>query len=100
MYLGMYKEDEDYVPMNWDALASNPDVWETIKEEMEDKFGAECLMKIITAAKEAGLKDKDIFLPMEADVEEDMAEEEVDVAEGMPEYASLEEDSIGDTTED
>jgi hypothetical protein len=92
MYLEMYNK-EDYVPLNWDKLASNPDVWETIKEEMEYKFGADCMMKIITAAKEAGLKDKDIFLPVA-----DMEDSEED--EGMPEYASLEEDSIGDTTED
>jgi hypothetical protein len=92
MYLEMYNK-EDYVPLNWDKLASNPDVWSTIKEEMEYKFGADCMMKIITAAKEAGLKDKDIFLPVA-----DMEDSEED--EGMPEYASLEEDSIGDTTED
>jgi hypothetical protein len=98
MYLEMYNK-EDYVPLNWDKLASNPDVWETIKEEMEYKFGADCMMKIITAAKEAGLKDADIFLPV-ADMEEEEDMEEEDMAEGMPEYASLEEDSIGDTTED
>ena len=94
MYLEMYNK-EDYVPLNWDKLASNPDVWATIKEEIEKKFSADCLLTVITAAKEAGLKDKDIFLPV-ADLEEE--EEEMD--EGMPEYASLEEDSIGDTTKD
>lgn len=94
MYLEMYN-NEDYVPLNWDKLATNPDVWEVIKEEIEKKFSADCMMTVITAAKEAGLKDKDIFLPV-ADLEEE--EEEMD--EGMPEYASLEEDSIGDTTED
>jgi hypothetical protein len=98
MYLEMY-DKEDYVPMNWDALASNPDVFETIKEEMDKKFSADCLLTIITAAKEAGLKDKDIFLPV-ADMEDEDTAEEEDMAEGMPEYASLEEDSIGDTTED
>lgn len=96
MYLEMYNK-EDYVPLNWDKLASDPDVWATIKEEIEKKFSADCLLTVITAAKEAGLKDKDIFLPV-ADLEEDSEEE--DMAEGMPEYASLEEDSIGDTTED
>ena len=96
MYLEMYNK-EDYVPLNWDKLASNPDVWETIKEEIEKKFSADCLLTVITAAKEAGLKDKDIFLPV-ADLEKDEDEEEED--EGMPEYASLEEDSIGDTTKD
>ena len=96
MYLEMYNK-EDYVPLNWDKLASNPDVWATIKEEIEKKFSADCLLTVITAAKEAGLKDKDIFLPV-ADLEKDEDEEEED--EGMPEYASLEEDSIGDTTED
>ncbi len=89
MYLEMYQK-EDFVPMNWDKLVSNPDVFETIKEEMEKKFSAECLMTIITAAKEAGLKDTDIFMPI-ADLEEE---------DGMPEYEDLEEDSIGDTTED
>lgn len=92
MYMMMSGEEEEFVPMNWDALVKNPAVFETIKEEMEDKFSAECLMKIITAAKEAGLKDKDIFLPMQADEEEDMAEEE--------EYASPFEDSIGNSLED
>jgi len=93
MYLEMYNK-EDYVPLNWDKLITNPAVWETIKEEIEKKFSADCMMTVITAAKEAGLKDKDIFLPV-ADMKD---EEEVD--EGMPEYASLEEDSIGDSTED
>ena len=92
MYLEMYNK-EDYVPLNWDKLATNPDVWEVIKEEIEKKFSADCMMTVITAAKEAGLKDKDIFLPVA-----DLEEEEED--EGMPEYASLEEDSIGDTTKD
>lgn len=98
MYLEMYNK-EDYVPLNWDKLASNPDVWATIKEEIEKKFSADCLLTVITAAKEAGLKDADIFLPV-ADMEEEEDMEEEDMAEGMPEYASLEEDSIGDTTED
>lgn len=98
MYLEMYNK-EDYVPLNWDKLASNPDVWVTIKEEIEKKFSADCLLTVITAAKEAGLKDADIFLPV-ADMEEEEDMEEEDMAEGMPEYASLEEDSIGDTTED
>jgi hypothetical protein len=96
MYLEMYQK-EDFVPMNWDKLVSNPDVFETIKEEMEKKFSAECLMTIITAAKEAGLKDTDIFMPI-ADLEEEDEEEKED--DGMPEYEDLEEDSIGDTTED
>lgn len=98
MYLEMYNK-EDYVPLNWDKLATNPDVWATIKEEIEKKFSADCLLTVITAAKEAGLKDKDIFLPV-ADLEEEEEEEEEDMDEGMPEYASLEEDSIGDTTKD
>lgn len=95
MYLEMY-DKENYVPLNWDKLVTNSDVFETIKEEMEKKFSADCLLTIITAAKEAGLKDADIFLPV-ADMEDS---EEEDMEEGMPEYASLEEDSIGDTTED
>lgn len=99
MYLEMYN-NEDYVPLNWDKLATNPDVWETIKEEIEKKFSADCMMTVITAAKEAGLKDKDIFLPV-ADLEDSEEESEMEEEnEGMPEYASLEEDSIGDTTED
>lgn len=99
MYLEMYNK-EDYVPLNWDKLITNPDVWATIKEEIEKKFSADCLLTVITAAKEAGLKDADIFLPV-ADMEEEEEDiEEEDMAEGMPEYASLEEDSIGDTTED
>ena len=99
MYLEMYNK-EDYVPLNWDKLITNPDVWSTIKEEIEKKFSADCLLTVITAAKEAGLKDADIFLPV-ADMEEEEEDiEEEDMAEGMPEYASLEEDSIGDTTED
>lgn len=96
MYLEMYN-NEDYVPLNWDKLATNPDVWEVIKEEIEKKFGADCMMTVITAAKEAGLKDADIFLPV-ADLEDSEEEEMED--EGMPEYANLEEDSIGDTTKD
>ena len=99
MYLEMYNK-EDYVPLNWDTLASNPDVWETIKEEIEKKFSADCILTGITAAKEAGLKDKDIFLPV-ADLEdEEEGMEEEDMSEGMPEYADLEEDSIGDTTKE
>ena len=99
MYLEMYNK-EDYVPLNWDKLASNPDVWEVIKEEIEKKFSADCMMTVITAAKEAGLKDKDIFLPV-ADLEDSEEESEMEEEdEGMPEYASLEEDSIGDTTKD
>lgn len=90
MYM-MMSNTEDFVPLNWDKLVKDPAVFETIKEEMEKKFSAECLMTIITAAKEAGLKDKDIFMPVEADKEEDMAEEE---------YASPFEDSIGNTIED
>jgi len=95
MYLEMY-DKEDYVPLNWDKLVQNPAVFETIKEEIEKKFSADCMMTVITAAKEASLKDADIFLPV-ADMEK---EDEVDMEEGMPEYASLEEDSIGDSTED
>jgi hypothetical protein len=97
MFIEMYNK-EDYVPLNWDTLASNPDVWSTIKEEIEKKFSADCILTVITAAKEAGLKDKDIFLPVKDMEEEDTKEE--DMSEGMPEYADLEEDSIGDTTED
>lgn len=60
-------EEEDtemYAPLNWDALAKNENVWMVMKEEMDKKFEAECLMKIITAAKQEGMKDDKIFLPM------------------------------------
>ena len=79
-------EMEDYVPLNWDSLSSNPDVWMTIKEEMDKKFSADCMMKIITKAKEVGLKDKDIFLPVEkeeGEEEEDAAAEERDILQRM-----------------
>lgn len=89
----MYYNKEDYVPLNWDKLVKNPVVFETIKEEMEKKFSADCMMTIITAAKEAGLKDKDIFAPMEAEDEEDSEEEK-------EEYVSVFSDSIGNTIED
>jgi len=93
MYLEMYNK-EDYVPLNWDTLASNPDVWETIKEEIEKKFSADCILTVITAAKEAGLKDKDIFAPMKAEDPEEDEEEEKE------EYVSVFSDSIGNTIED
>lgn len=78
-----YEEEESYVPLNWDSLVKNKTVFEVIKEEMDKKFEAECLMKIITAAKEEGLKDKDIFAPV-------MKEEIV----------SLFGDSVGNSLED
>lgn len=83
-------EQEEYVPLNWDALSADDDVWATIKEEMEKKFSANCLMTIITKAKEVGLKDKDIFLPVEKEDEEEEKEEYVEVFES----------SIEDTTKD
>jgi hypothetical protein len=94
MYM-MMGEKEDFVPLNWDALVKNPTVFETIKEEMEKKFSAECLMTIITSAKEAGLKDKDIFMPVEAE-EEDSEEEEED----KEEYIDVFGNSIENTVED
>ena len=54
--------ENDYVPLNFDELSKNPAVWEVIKEEMNYLSG-DCLMKIITAAKEQGLKDDKIFMP-------------------------------------
>lgn len=90
----MYYNKEDYVPLNWDKLVKNPAVFETIKEEMEKKFSADCMMTIITAAKEAGLKDKDIFGAMEAEDPEEDEEEEKE------EYVSVFSDSIGNTIED
>lgn len=87
----MYYNKEDYVPLNWDKLVKNPAVFETIKEEMEKKFSADCMMTIITAAKEAGLKDKDIFGPMEKEESEEEEKEE---------YVSVFSDSISNTIED
>ena len=64
----MYKKENDYVPLNIEELSKNPEVWEVIKEEIQNLSG-DCLMKIITAAKEQGLKDKQIFMPTEEVVE-------------------------------
>jgi hypothetical protein len=58
----MYYKENDFVPLNFEELSKNPAVWEVIKEEMNYLSG-DCLMKIITAAKEEGLKDSDIFFP-------------------------------------
>ncbi len=57
-----YEKENEFVPLNFDELSSNPAVWEVIKEEMNYLSG-DCLMKIITAAKEQGMKDSEIFLP-------------------------------------
>lgn len=62
-----YKENE-FVPLNIETLSKNPVVWEVIKEELQNLSG-ECLMKIITVAKEQGLKDNKIFMPTEEVVE-------------------------------
>lgn len=65
----MYDDKEnEFVPLNFQELSKNPAVWEVMKEEMNYLSG-ECLMKIITAAKEQGLKDKQIFMPTEEVVE-------------------------------
>jgi hypothetical protein len=64
----MYEKENEFVPLNFETLSKNPAVWEVIKEEMQYLSG-ECLMKIITAAKEEGLKDKQIFMPTEEVVE-------------------------------
>jgi hypothetical protein len=64
----MYEKDNDYVPLNIEELSKNTAVWEVIKEEIQNLSG-DCLMKIITAAKEQGLKDKQIFMPTEEVVE-------------------------------
>jgi hypothetical protein len=58
----MYDKENEFVPLNFETLMKNPVVREVIKEEMQYLSG-ECLMKIITAAKEEGLKDKQIFMP-------------------------------------
>lgn len=57
-------ENEMMAPLNWDSLAKNENVWSVIKEEMDKKFEAECMMRIITAAKQEGMKDDKVFLPM------------------------------------
>ena len=64
----MYDKENEFVPLNFQELSKNAAVWEVIKEEMNYLSG-ECLMKIITAAKEQGLKDKQIFMPTEEVVE-------------------------------
>lgn len=65
----MYDDKEnEFVPLNFERLSKNAAVWEVMKEEMNYLSG-ECLMKIITAAKEQGLKDKQIFMPTEEVVE-------------------------------
>ncbi len=60
----MYEKENEFVPLNFEALMKNPEVLKVILEEMQYLSG-ECLMKIITAAKEQGLKDKQIFMPTE-----------------------------------
>ena len=60
-------EDEEYgmmAPLNWDSLIKNDNVWSVIKDEIEKKFGPECMMRVITAAKQEGMKDDKVFLPM------------------------------------
>jgi hypothetical protein len=64
----MYDKENDFVPLNFERLSKNAAVWEVMKEEMNYLSG-ECLMKIITAAKEQGLKDKQIFMSTEEVVE-------------------------------
>lgn len=64
----MYDKENDFVPLNIERLSKNAAVWEVIKEEIQYLKG-DCLMKIITAAKEQGLKDNQIFMPTEEVVE-------------------------------
>ena len=64
----MYDKENEFVPLNFEELSKNPAVWEVIKEEMNYLSG-DCLMKIITAAKEEGLKDNQIFFTPVAEVE-------------------------------
>lgn len=85
MFIEEMEDEESFVPLNWDKLVRNPAVLEVIKEEL-DELEAESLMKIITVAKEQGLKDAQIFNPV-------LPEEEVD-------YKDLREGSIEDSTED
>jgi hypothetical protein len=69
----MYDKENEFVPLNVEALSKNPAVWKVIKEELQYLSG-NCLMKIITAAKEQGLKDKQIFMPTEEVVEVEFAD--------------------------
>lgn len=63
-----YENENEYIPLNFEKLSKNAAVWEVIKEEMQNLSG-ECLMKIITAAKQEGLKDSQIFMPVTEVVE-------------------------------
>ena len=69
MYMEM-KEMDEFVPLNWDKLSKNPEVWMVIKDEL-DKLSPYCMMRVITAAKAQEMKDKDIFLPVEYEDLED-----------------------------
>lgn len=80
-----YEKENEYVPLNFEELSKNPAVWEVMKEEMNYLSG-DCLMKIITAAKEQGMKDDKIFIPA--------------VVEMEIEFADVFESSIDDTTEE
>ena len=51
----MYDKENEFVPLDFEKLSKNAAVWEVMKEEMQYLKG-DCLMKIITAAKEQGLK--------------------------------------------
>jgi hypothetical protein len=68
-----YEKENEYVPLNFEELSKNPVVWEVIKEEMNYLSG-DCLMKIITAAKEQGMKDDKIFLPAVVQMEIEFAD--------------------------
>ena len=80
-----YEKENEFVPLNFEELSKNPAVWEVMKEEMNYLSG-ECLMKIITAAKEQGMKDDKIFMPR--------------VVEMEIEFADVFESSIDDTTKE
>jgi hypothetical protein len=69
----MYDKENEFVPLNFEELSKNKAVWEVIKEEMNYLSG-ECLMKIITAAKEEGMKDNKIFMPLVEKVEIEFAD--------------------------
>ena len=80
-----YEKENEYVPLNFEELSKNPAVWEVMKEEMNYLSG-DCLMKIITAAKEQVMKDDKIFMPKVVAME--------------IEFADVFESSIDDTTEE
>lgn len=69
----MYDKENEFVPLNFEELSKNKQVWEVMKEAMTYLDG-NCLMKIITAAKEEGLKGSKIFMPLVETIEVEFAD--------------------------